>query len=195
MRRFGTKKSRFCGFTLVELMVSLSITGIILGSVTAFAFAVGAATEKSDDLSSSQEQVRCAVLRVGELLRNSRMVCYVNSVDLVLWESDINGDGKINPREVVYIQKDNTLRKLSMTRFTGATYVLALSNMLNNSSKSYLYTSCSPRTVVLIEGSFNMNYTIDAWPADTNFVSFGFEINEGGEDIYYEVSGAVMSGG
>ena len=53
------------GFTLVELLLALIVTGIILTAVTTLAFAVGAANDATDDTSQKQAQVRFATLRIS----------------------------------------------------------------------------------------------------------------------------------
>ena len=57
------------GFTLVELMVALIVTGIIMGAITTFAFAFKTSYDASDDTDRKQAQVRYASLKISELIR------------------------------------------------------------------------------------------------------------------------------
>ena len=83
-------KKNEIGFTLVELMVALVVTGIILAAVSTLAFALSYANESAGDISLKQSQVRLTTLRVQELIRNSRLICSKSNEDIAVWLSDSN---------------------------------------------------------------------------------------------------------
>ena len=62
------------GFTFVELMVALAVSGIILGALVTFAFAFGSANETFGDTSEKQARVRYVTLRISELIKHSRLI-------------------------------------------------------------------------------------------------------------------------
>ncbi|MCK5225604.1 MAG: type II secretion system protein [Planctomycetes bacterium] len=91
------------GFTLAELLVALMVTSIILSAVAALAFAISSANDSSNDTVVKQAQLRCATLRISELIRYSRCVVSKSDSDVVLWQTDKNEDEYVDDNELVYI--------------------------------------------------------------------------------------------
>ncbi|MCH7559430.1 MAG: prepilin-type N-terminal cleavage/methylation domain-containing protein, partial [Planctomycetes bacterium] len=79
------------GFTLVELLVALVVTGIVLAAVATLAFAMGTANDVADDSSQKQAQVRYATLRISELIRHCKLICGTPGSDVAVWRADDNG--------------------------------------------------------------------------------------------------------
>ena len=92
------------GFTLVELLVALVVTSIILAAVTTLAYALGTANDVTDNTSQTQAHVRYATLRISELIRHCKLICGMSGDDLAVWRADDNGNGQINPQELLYIE-------------------------------------------------------------------------------------------
>ena len=88
-----TRKSK--AFTLVELMVTLVVTGIILSAVTTLAFAMNSATNDGDNAAVTQTRLRQATLRLLDLVQNGRMILTASSTELAIWRSDDNDDARI----------------------------------------------------------------------------------------------------
>ncbi len=97
----GTFKT---GFTLIELLLALVITGIIASAVATLAYAMNSAGLATDDTSRKQAQVRFATLKISDLVRQGKLVCYASADEIAVWTGDTNGDKKINIGELSYIR-------------------------------------------------------------------------------------------
>jgi prepilin-type N-terminal cleavage/methylation domain-containing protein len=101
MRKARYKK----GLTLIELLLALMITVIITAAVATLSSALNSANAATEDTSRKQAQVRFAALRISDLVRHCRLVCYAGPDDFAVWRADDKyNDGKINIGELVYIE-------------------------------------------------------------------------------------------
>ncbi len=175
------------GFTLVELLVALVVTGIVLAAVATLAFAMGTANDVADDSSQKQAQVRSATLRISELIRHCKLICGTPGGDLAVWRADDNGNGQININELVYIE-----------RGTGSDYlrlcVFPLSDIspVNLSDIETLSTSGYSVTYVpMVPQCSNVQFSFDAAPPNSRLVSIAFDVLE--NDIFrqYQISAAL----
>ena len=91
------------GFTLVELVIALVVTGVILAAVSTLAFALSSANNSTGDINLRQSEVRLTTLRIQEIIRNCKLICYKSSDDIAIWLADDNNDNKININELAYI--------------------------------------------------------------------------------------------
>ena len=100
------RKARYeHGFTLVELLLALMITVIITAAVATLSSALNSANAATDDTSRKQAQVRFAALRISDLVRHCKLVCFAGPDDFAVWRADDKyNDGKINIGELVYIE-------------------------------------------------------------------------------------------
>jgi prepilin-type N-terminal cleavage/methylation domain-containing protein len=108
------------GFTLIELLVALAVTSIVVTAVVTLSYALETANDFTDDTSQVQAQIRFAALRVSDLIRYSRLVCYAGSDDLALWRADHDNDGKISISELVYIDCGPAHDYLRLCKFPSA---------------------------------------------------------------------------
>jgi len=111
------------GFTLIELLLAMIITGIVASAVATLAYAMNSAGVATDDMSRKQAQVRFATLKISDLIRHCKLVCYASTEELAVWAGDTNGDKKINLGEVTYIEAGTAhdhLQLYTFTPFTGA---------------------------------------------------------------------------
>ena len=76
------------GFTLIELLVALVVTSIIMTAVATLAYAMSSANDATDDTSRKQAQIRFATLKISDLIRHSRLVCYADGDDIAVWRAD-----------------------------------------------------------------------------------------------------------
>ena len=172
------------GFTLVELLLALIVTGILLAAVTTLAFAVNAANDTTDDTSQKQAQVRFATLRISELIRHCKLICGTPSGDLAIWRADNNGDKQININELIYIEKGMSSDYLRFCEFplSDATIVnLGDIQILSTSSYSVTYISLVPQCT-------NVQFSFDVLPPYSRFVSISFDVLENGIIRHYQIN-------
>ena len=91
------------GFTLAELLIGLMVMSIVLSAVATLSFALGSANDSVADTTEKQAHVRYAMLRISELIRHCKLICRATPGTMAIWRADDNGDGQINPGELVYL--------------------------------------------------------------------------------------------
>ena len=175
------------GFTLVELLLALIVTGIILAAVTTMAFAVSVANDTADDTSQKQSQVRYATLRISDLLRHCKLICGTPNGELAVWKADSNDDGQININELVYIEKGASSDYLRLCEFPSSdTSIVSLSDIQTLSTGSYSVTY-----VQLIPECENVQFSLDAAPPFSKYVSISFDVLENNNTRKYQISIAL----
>ncbi len=181
---FGIK-----GFTLAELLMALVVTSIIFTAVVTLAHALDTANDASDDTSEKQAQVRYATLRISELIRHCRLICGAPGNDLCIWRSDDNGDGKINPIELVYIESGAGRDLLQLLDFTwSASWNLTLFESQDINTKDALIMACDERRMLVVPECSNVRFAFDEAPPMTKLVSISFELYENGAVRQYQIS-------
>lgn len=190
-RRFSV--SRNAGFTLVELLVALAISGIILGGVATLAFAMGAANDASNDTSRKQARIRFATLRVLELVRYGRLVCAAGTNDFAIWKADDNNDGQININEVVYVDAGSQQDHLRLYECDSSSAVVTLSDIQAVGTAWWLgYYDIGSYTELISECS-NVGFTFDAAPPQSRLVSITFDSVENEVGCQYEINAGLRS--
>jgi len=181
------------GFTLVELLVALSVSSIVLAAVATLAYAMSSANDSTDDTSVKQAQIRYTTLRIAELIRHSKLICFAGPDDFAVWRGDDNGDGKINSSELVLVEKGSGGAHLQLCDFpVGASGpAVALSSIRAYSTSWWLSLGLSIRRTTLIGQCSNMEFSFDVLPPATRFVNVSFELLENGFSRQYEISGNV----
>jgi len=175
------------GFSLVELLVALVVTGIVLAAVATLAFAMGAANDATDDSSQKQAQVRYATLRISELIRHCKLICGTPGDDLAVWRADDNGDGQININELVYIERGTGRDYLRLCEFPSSdTSLLNLSDIETLSTTGYSVTY-----VLLVPQCSNVQFSFDVVPPSSKFVSILFDVLENDVVRQYQISAAL----
>ncbi len=184
------------GFTLVELMVALIVTGIIMSAVATLAFAFSTANDASNDTDRKQAQVRYATMRLSELIRHCKLICAVNATDLVIWRDDDvpGGEGQINPDELVFIETDS--RYIRIMEFSNCpswltTYLVRLSWLQDTWIKTTLMSYCDEDYVVVIPECSNVQFQFDASPPQSQFVSISFDLTENGITRHYDIDSSL----
>ncbi len=107
--RFSASQHRR-GMTLVELLLSLAVTGVIGATVATLLFAVSRGTSSSNDLRESLVRQQILDHRLNAALGASRAVLATGADYLVLWHADARTDGKPNISELRRIERDATGR-------------------------------------------------------------------------------------
>jgi len=175
------------GFTLVELLVALIVTGIVLAAVATLAFAIGAANDATDDSSQKQAQVRYATLRISELIRHCKLICGTPGGDLAIWRAD-DGDGQININELVYIERGTGWDYLRLCEFPSSdTSPVNLSDIETLSTSDYIVTY-----VPLVPQCSNVEFGfLPELPPQSRFVSISFDVVENDIVHQYQISAAL----
>jgi len=175
------------GFSLVELLVALIVTGIVLAAVATLAFAMGTANDVADDSSQKQAQVRYATLRISELIRHCKLICGTPGSDVAIWRADDNGNGQININELVYIERGTSGDYLRLCEFPSSdTSPVNLSDIETLSTSGYSVTY-----VPLVPQCSNVQFSFDAAPPNGRFMSISFDILENGIIRQYQISGTL----
>jgi len=176
------------GFTLAELLVALMITSIILAAVATLAFAMGSVKDSTDDTSSKQAQLRYATLRLNDLIRDCKLVCAAVGDDVVIWRADDNGDKKINASELVYIEAGASRNYIQLLEFTCADEC-ELSDIQNGSKKQTLLASGNYRRTEIVSACSNVQFSFDAVPPSSKFMSISFNVVENVASCQRQISG------
>lgn len=163
------QNSNYAGFTLVELLVALMVTSIILTAVASLAFAMGTANQTGDDTSQKQAQLRCATLRISELIRYCKLVYSTSENAVVIWNTDDDDDDEIDTSELVYIEAGDNADYISL-RYG------------DDPTKIYLIPQCS-----------NVQFVLDTAAPQTRSVSISFDLEENGAMRNYQVNAALRS--
>ena len=158
------------GFTLVELLVALIVTGIVLAAVATLAFAVGVANDATDDTSQKQAQVRYATLRISELIRHCKLIWNASSNSLTVWQADDDSDGQIDTDELVYIEA-----------VQGTDYIQIQLRDPNTDP------------VVLIPQCSNVQFVPSPDAPQTRFVSISFDLDENGVTHNYQINASLRA--
>lgn len=176
-------------FTLVELLVTLVVTGILLSAVATLAFAMSSASRASDDTSVKEAQLRQTRLRIGELIRTCRLICAAPGNDLVIWQADTNNDGKINVGELVYLERGDALDTVRLCQFSPTESDLVEFQSLSvATTKAFLVSRYAESYARLIPACENVRFTLDKAPPFTRRLTVSFTLTENGGAHAYEVS-------
>jgi len=182
------------GFTLVELLVALVVTSIILAAVATLTYALGSANETSDDTSEKQAQVRYATLRISELIRYCKLICAAPGDDLAVWRADDNGDGEINPQELVYLEMGEGRDHIQLLDFpSAANWRVTLSSIQGGTAKQELMLICDERQTRLLRECSNVQIALDLIPPWSKSVNVSFDLVENGAVRRYQINAALRA--
>ncbi len=186
------KKNNY-GFTMVELLVALMVSGVIFGAIATLTFAVTNAAEVNDEASFTQAQVRYTTVRLTELLKNAKLITQAGSFyDLAVWKDDTNGDNQINTDELVFVEIGSARDSISLLEFGASSWPMPLSNIQDGSAKMGLNLAAVTKTTteIIPQCSKAMFYPVDV-DEDSEVVSILFEMTENGQARSYQISAAL----
>ena len=180
------------GFTLVELLVAMVVTGIVLTAVATLAYAMSSANDATDDTSQKQAQIRFATLRISELIRHCKLICCVTSEDIAIWRADDNNDGQININELVYIETGPGQDRLQLCEFASTNNSAISISSIGAISTSWwsAYSNDVSYTKIIPQCS-NVQFGFDVSPPQSRFVSISFDIVENDIVRQCQVSAAL----
>lgn len=172
------------GLTLIELLIAMIVTSIVLTAVVTLAYALDTVNDVTDETSKNQAQIRFAALRVSELIRHSRLVCYASADEMAVWRADDNPmDGKINIGELTYIEAGAAHDHLQLYTFSGSAEISpGLIGALKTNWWS-TYGSINQPTLLIPQCS-NVQFGFDAFPVlpamASRLVSISYDVVENG---------------
>ncbi len=180
--------------TLVELLIALSITAIILTAATTLAYAMTNAGSAIYLNSQEQSEVRTAVLRINELISNSRLVAAYNNGYIYLWACDTDRDNLIDATEIIRIEPDvGGSGQIAISQYHSPTMImhLTLSQLRAGMFDSLMANRLTGDRYVLVEGCSNVTVSFDAVSPQTKFVSIRFNVIENANAQFYEIGAAL----
>ncbi len=184
----------FCckGFTLVELLVALVVTGVVLSAVATLAFALGSANDATDDTVYKQAQVRYATLRISQLIGHCKLICAATTNDFAIWRADDNNDGQINIGELVYIERGPAGDRLQLTEFPSSNpAAISLGTIVGRSTNWWTAYSGSATFIQLIPQCSNVQFSFDVLPPRSKFVNVSFALAEDNTARQYQISAQI----
>ena len=169
------------GLTLVELLVALIVTSIVLTAVVTLAYALGTVNDATDDMSRKQAQIRFATLKISDLIRHCKLVCYASADELVVWTGDVNADGKINIGELVYIEAGAAQDFIRLCEFPSSDNTAINLSLIDSFATNWwsVYSNEANYTGLIPECS-NVQFGFDVLPPQSRFVTISFDIVENG---------------
>ncbi|MBN2590239.1 MAG: type II secretion system protein [Sedimentisphaerales bacterium] len=182
------------GFTLVELMVALVVTGIILSAISTLAFALSSANKSTGDVNIRQAQVRITTLRIQELIRNCNLICSQSDDDIAIWLADNNNDKKINISELAYIDFGSDRNHLYLYTFSSNNNsIIDIDSIKAYSTDWWSSYSSNTEPVKLLPECSNVEFQFDTMPPGSKFVNIEFEMTENNVVRQYQINAALRS--
>lgn len=182
------------GLTLVELLVAMIVTGIVLTAVATLAFAMGTANKTSDDISAKQAQLRFATLKIQELIRHSRLVCFFAVDNIALWISDDNNDGQINIGELVYMDAGQSGDYIRLCQFSSSDTTAinpgSIDNFISNWWSAY---PCEIEYMLIMPECVDVQFSLDneIQPLQSEFVTVSLKMVENGISRLYQINSGL----
>lgn len=180
------------GFTLVELLLALIVTGIVSAAVVTLAFAVSTANDVTDNTSQTQTYVRYTTFRISELIRHCKLICGMPGGDLVIWRADDNSNGQINICELVYIERGAARDYLRLCQFSSSNPVINISDIDALTTGWWLSYGCTETHTPMIPQCSNVEFLLDVPPPESRFVSIAFDVVENGVARRYQINAALQ---
>jgi prepilin-type N-terminal cleavage/methylation domain-containing protein len=169
------------GLTLIELTVAMIVTSIVLTAVVTLAYALDTVNDVTDETSKKQAQIRFAALRVSELIRHSRLVCYASADELAVWRADDDNNGQISISELVYIECGSARDHLRLCEFPSSNNTAINLSLIGSFATNWwsAYSAEANYTGMIPECS-NVQFGFDVLPPQSRFVTISFDVIENG---------------
>jgi hypothetical protein len=188
------KKNKYTkGLALIELVIAMIVTSIIVTAVVTLAYALDTASDATDDTSKMQAQIRFADIRISDLIRHSKLVCYyAGTNDLAVWRADDDNNGKISISELVYIECGSAQDHLQLCEFTSSdTTAVDISSIGAFASNWWLTYNAVINYTSLIPECSNVQFGFDVLPPESEFVTISFKIIENGIERQCQINATL----
>ena len=183
MTRHCYNKKR-AGFTSAELLVALMVCAVVFTAVASLAYALNSASRSTEDMSAHQMALRCATVRITELVKHSVMAFGAPSGGIALWTGDENADGLINGSELVYIETDAAGHTLRLLYFPDQNLSVAISDIQAGNGKTDLVAGTDERYINLLPQCSNVQLALDG---TSTFVNIMFDLTENNTTTTYQI--------
>ena len=169
------------GLALIELIIAMIVTSIVATAVVTLAYAMDTANDVTDDASKKQTRIRFAALRISELIRHSRLVCYAGGDDIAVWRADDDNDSQISISELVYVECGSAQAYLRLCEFPSSNNTAINLDSIDSFATNWwsTYSSGANYTELMPECS-NVQFGLDVLPAQSRFVTISFDVVENG---------------
>lgn len=91
-------------FTLIELMIALTVTALLAVGVSSMLFAVTQGTRRNSDQRRINAKRMIVAERTGDVIRAAAQILDASSTSLLVWYGDRNEDGQVNLSEMACLQ-------------------------------------------------------------------------------------------
>jgi len=182
---------RYSGFTLAELLMAMWVVSIIFAAMASLTFALGYANDSIDDVSEIQSRIRYTTMRLGELVRNSKLICANSGSSVAIWQADYNGDNQIDPNEIVYIESGSSNNYIKLVGFSStaavASFPRTLGSIGNGQARTWLNANTQVKDVNLINNCSYVTFTTDQSPPSSKRLNILFGISHKGIVRNYQI--------
>ena len=187
--------NRCGGFTLAELLMAVWVMSIILAAIATLSFALGSANDSADDTSEIQSRIRYTTMCLGELIRNSKLVCAKWDSSVAIWQADYNDNSRIDPNEIVYIEYDGSNNCLKLISFQPSGLPTGwppsgniLDDIKNGPARTWLQANCQSSSITLIDDCSYVAFTTDQQPPFSKRLNLFFGIRQKGVIQNYQLT-------
>ena len=104
------------GFTLVEVLMAMMVSGVILSAAVGLAWALATYNNEGEAAKELATHARFAVAYLGRDVRAARVVAVTSAGGVVLWLGDLDGNGQMDTDEFVVHYRpagDRVMRRIS----------------------------------------------------------------------------------
>jgi len=196
------RRNAISGFTLVELLVSITITALVAASVAATVSAVGVGMRSQDEASQEVARLARAQARIADHLFRARMILAQSATEAALWVPAEQFDGSsanateydtIHGNELRWYVFDRNARSVSVQRLTStanrATHALSTDWA---SLRSSLAASGSLTTTVVLEGVLDAAFRFDSFsPCEDRRLVLEVQLDDDHGGAHLELGGIV----
>ncbi len=198
--KYKTRTTKY-GFTLVELLVALSVSSVILGAVAALAYAATSANDSSNEAARVNTQLRTATLRITELIRHCKMIAGTPGGDIVIWVDD-NGDStgiganndQINAAELVFMEVHSN--KINLVTYTPQSWstawfqttVFTVASIKSSWAEMLLSSYGIRKELVVLPSATNITCSLDTLPPYTQYFELSFDLEADGIQRTHQIS-------
>lgn len=192
-------------FTMVELMIAISITVVIALSAAGASVALSNAYATSESSFDHLQTARSVMMKLQSELNRAKLVTTATNRSIIYWADDTNGNGKINLSELVFLMYHATNRQIirfqvvfpeSMDPLTsGALDVrVSMGNTMNVANISQMIKSnLNCQTTVLADDV--SSFYLSVWPACpmTKLVRLGITAGDENQNITIRNAAALRA--